>query len=419
MGSGRVHVHELRDACAGRIPVYGHVVEAADASRRIDHIQHDIQARRRHGLHQVAHAGDGVQAPGRHRAHEVGGQGVQLVGPGQQGQAGGADRRVDAQQAPALLRVRSVPGRQRGRPQPVGGLGGGDGLGGGGQQHPPGQGRRPIGRQIHAAGAQRLVQQRHRAHGVGRGHARPPAGRVGVVGVVVGGRHPAGVGQQPAGGRHQVRLALAGHAASAEGGHGTRVVDTAGRQHEGQAGGVAGAGGIVALVAHGRHHRHALVHQAAQGQAGARLAVPVDRHQHAAHAVGLAVLQHPGAGGEEVARPGMPGLVEVVELDDGQAQGRGHAGVGRVQVAAARGHRRQGRAVPVVVPGSLGQGEVVGDVGPAHDLVARVEGPAGVGRVPVAGVPHRGRRSVRVVVVPVPQVAVGRVAARVEDGHGA
>ena len=76
---------------------------------------------------------------------------------------------------------------------------------------------------------------------------------------------------------------------------------------------------IVTVIAHGRDGDQTRVRHFRHGRADPRVHVPVDRRQDRAHAVGLAVVQGPGAGRQEVAGPGVPGLVEVVELDHREA----------------------------------------------------------------------------------------------------
>ncbi len=241
--------------------------------------------------------------------------------------------------------------------------------------------------------------------------------RIAVVGFVVGGDDAPEVRQQSAAGRHQIGFVRAQGTVSAVGGNGSLGVDRADGQGIRTESRVTRGLTVQGFVAHGRHGQDAGPRQGGHGRADSGVGRPVDGRQRHTDAVGIGIVQGPGAGGQKIPRPLVPDAVEVVVLDDGQAPARGHAPVVRIAETRPGHDAGQGRTVVVVVPGADRLGEVVADVVPTDDLVAVEHRPTLLGGKPVQGVADLRGRSIDVVVGEIAEIIVGRVAARVQDGH--
>ena len=108
------------------------------------------------------------------------------------------------------------------------------------------------------------------------------------------------------------------------------------------------------MVAHRGHWKQTGGDKVGHGRTDPCIHVPVHRHQDSTDSIYFAVVQCPRAGGQEITGPGMPGFVEIVELDHRQPGSRRHTPVVMIDGTASGDHRCQGRAVVVIIPGTHG-----------------------------------------------------------------
>ena len=171
------------------------------------------------------------------------------------------------------------------------------------------------------------------------------------------------------------------------------------------------------FISHGGYRHHSGGDKGTHGRTDSRVHLPVDRREHGAYPVDFPMVEGPGAGGQEVPRPGMPGLIEIVEFDHRKTTTRGHSPVSRINPPTAGHHRCQSRSVVVIIPGSGRQGEIVRHIVPADNLVPLEQRPAAVRGKPIARVPHPRRGPIQVVIRKITQIAMCGVTARIQNGN--